>query len=72
MEIHAYRYGMRPRPHDLHPQPKDGFVCVGKGGTVDGFRYHSFVYCINGLDGEVAERYGPDCLGATYLKAEGR
>lgn len=72
MEIHAYKYGMRLRPYGIGCQPKDWFVCVADGGTVDGYRYHNFVYYINRLDMETADRYELDYLGATYLKAEER
>lgn len=70
MEIRAYKYGMRLRPYDLNSQPRDGFVCVGKGGTVDGFRYHNFIYYIDRLDSETAKHYDLDYMGATYLNAE--
>ena len=70
MEIHAYKYGMRPRPYGLYSQPKDGLVCVGKGGTVDGFGYCSFIYYINRLNRETAGHYGLDYLGTAYLNAE--
>ena len=50
MEIHVYKYGMRLRPYDLYSQPKDGLVCVGKGGTVDGYGYYNFIYYIKKLD----------------------
>lgn len=72
MEIHAYKYGMRLRPYDLYSKPKDGFLCVAKGGNVDGYRYYNFIYYTNRLDREVAEHYDLDYLGATYLKAEER
>lgn len=70
MGIHVYKYGMRLRPYGPYSQPGDGFACVGRGGTVDGSRYHNFVYYIDRLDGETEGRYGLDYLGATYLKAE--
>ena len=70
MEIHAYKYGMRLRPYDLCSQPKDGLLCVGKGGIVDGFSYHNFIYYLSKLDRETAEHYDLGYLGVTYLKAE--
>ena len=72
MEIHAYKYGMRLRPYDIGCQPKDGFVCVAEGGTVDGRRYHNFIYYTNRLDRETADHYDLDYLGSKYLKAEER
>lgn len=72
MEIHAYKYGMRLRPYDLYSQPKEGFLCVREGGTVDGFKYHNFIYYTNRLDREVADHYELEYFGATYLKAEER
>lgn len=72
MEIHVYKYGMRLRPYDLYSEPRDGFVCVGKGGTVDGYRYHNFIYYLNKLDRETADHYDLDYLGSKYLKAEER
>lgn len=70
MEIHVYKYGMRLRPYDMYCQPKDGFVCVGKGGTVDGYSYYNFVYYINKLDRETVYNYDLDYLGVKFLKAE--
>lgn len=70
MEIRAYKYGMRLRPYDIGCQPNDGLICVAGGGTVDGHRYHSFVYYISKLDKETAAHYNLDYLGATYLKVE--
>ena len=70
MEIHVYKYGMRLRPYDLYSRPRDGFVCVGKGGTVDCFKYYNFVYYINKLDRDTADQYYLDYLGSKYLKAE--
>ena len=72
MEIYAYKYGMRLRPYGIGCQPKDGFVCVGEGGTADGRRYHNFVYYISKLDSETAADYELDYLGSTLLKAEER
>lgn len=70
MEILAYKYGMRLRPYDIGCQPKDGFVCVAEGGTVDGHRYHNFVYYISNLDRETAANYDLDYLGVKFLRAE--
>lgn len=70
MEIQAYKYGMRLRPHDIGRQPKDGFVCVAEGGTADGRRYHNFVYYISKLDRETEAHYDLEYLGVKFLKAE--
>lgn len=70
MEIQAYKYGMRLRPYGMGCQPKDGFVCVAEGGTVDGHRYHNFVYYIAKLSRETADNYDLDYLGSKFLKAE--
>lgn len=70
VEIRTYKYGMRMRPYDMYSQPKDGFVCVGKGGTVDCHGYYNFIYYINRLDKETAEHYDLDYLGVAYLNAE--
>lgn len=43
---------MRVRPYDMYSKPKDGFMCVGKGGTVDGFKYYDFVYYTAGSTGK--------------------
>lgn len=72
MEIHVYKYGMRLRPYDMYSKPSGGFVCVEKGGTADGVKYHNFVHYINRLYREVADRYDLDYPGATYLNAEER
>lgn len=72
MEIHAYKYGMRQRPYEMSSLPKDGFMCVGEGGTVDGFKYYNFVYYLNKLDRETADHYDLEYFGAYYLKAEER
>ena len=53
MEINVFylcKYGMRLRPYDKGCQPDDGLVCVADGGTVDGRRYHNFLYYIKRLD----------------------
>lgn len=70
MEIQAYKYGMRLRPHDIGCQPKDGFVCAAEGGTADGRRYHDFIYYISKLDRETADNYDLDYPGVKFLKAE--
>lgn len=70
MEIQAYRYGMRPRPHGIGCQPKDGFACLAEGGTADGRRHRNFIYHISKLDSATASGYGLDCLGPKFLKAE--
>ena len=67
MEVKAYKYGMRLRPYGMGCQPKDGFVCMAEGGTVDGYRYHNFVYYISKLDKETAAHYNLHYLGATHL-----
>lgn len=70
MEIHAYKYGIRVLPYDIYSKPKDGFMCAGKGGTVDGFKYYNFVYYTDRLDRETADHYDLDYLGSKLLKAE--
>lgn len=70
MEIYVYKYGLRLRPYCMGCQPKDGFVCVGEGGTIHGRRYHNFVYYINMIDEETAAQYDLDYLGSKFLKAE--
>ena len=77
MEInvfHLNKYGMRLRPYDSRSykdcQPEDGLVCVADGGTVDGRRYHNFIYYIKRLDSETANNYDLDFLGVKLLKAE--
>lgn len=77
MEINVFylcKYGMRERPYDprsyMDSQPKDGLVCVADGGTVDGCRYHNFVYYIKRLDRETVCNYDLDYLGVKFLKAE--
>jgi hypothetical protein len=71
MEIHAYKYGTRKLPYyEMSSLPKDGFMCAGEGGTVDGFKYYNFIYYTNRLDREVADHYDLEYFGATYLKAE--
>ena len=70
MEIQAYKYGMRLRPYSISCQPKDGFLCVAEGGTVDGYSYHNFVYYIDKLGKETADNYDLDYLGSKFLKAE--
>ena len=73
MEIHAYKYGMRQRPYyEMSSLPKDGFMCAGEGGTVDGFKYYSFVYYLSKLDRETAANYDLEYLGTYCLKAEER
>ena len=70
MEIQAYKYGMRLRPYEIGCQPKEGFLCVAEGETVDGYRYHNFVYYISRLDMETVSNYDLDYLGVTFLRAE--
>lgn len=70
MGIQAYKYGMRLRPYGMGCQPKDGFLCVAEGGTVDGYSYHNFVYYIDKLGKETADNYDLDYLGSKFLKAE--
>ena len=70
MEIQAYKYGMSLRPYSIGCQPKDGFLCVAEGGTVDGYSYHNFVYYIDKLGKETADNYDLDYLGSKFLKAE--
>lgn len=68
------KYGMRERPYDSRSykdcQPEDGLVCVADGGTVDGRRYHNFIYYIKRLDRETVYNYDLDYLGVKFLKAE--
>lgn len=73
MEINVFylvKYGMRLRPYDIGCQPEDGLVCVADGGTVDGRRYHNFLYYIKRLDSETVCNYELDFLGVKLLKAE--
>ena len=73
MEINVFylcKYGMRLRPYDKGCQPDDGLVCVADGGTVDGRRYHNFLYYIKRLDRETVYNFELDFLGVKLLKAE--
>lgn len=72
MLIHVYKYGMRLRPYGIgcQPKPRDGFVCVDDGGTVDGRGYYNFIYYVSKLDMETAAHYDLDYLGNLILKAE--